>query len=95
MEGALRRRAEHSGTGASAQVADAWLDLGRYLAWGEPGDREERAAAAALETSIARRPSVAALLDHMQKPLTEAAPVANQEPEQAVPDETTEPEPAE
>jgi tetratricopeptide (TPR) repeat protein len=60
LEGDLRRRAERAGRGSAA--ADAWLDLGRYLAWAEPGDRDAREAAAALETSIARRPSVEALM---------------------------------
>jgi cellulose synthase operon protein C len=58
LEAALRRRAMRGGP----EAAEAWLDLGRYLAWVEPGDRDARAAAAALEASIARRPSVAALM---------------------------------
>jgi tetratricopeptide (TPR) repeat protein/transglutaminase-like putative cysteine protease len=59
LEAAMRRRAQAAPAGATG--ADAWLDLGRYLAWAEPGDREAREAAAALETARARRPSVEVL----------------------------------
>jgi transglutaminase-like putative cysteine protease/Flp pilus assembly protein TadD len=67
LEAELRRRAtaaaaarpnDESGGAAAAQ---AWLDLGRYLAWAGPGDRDARDAQAALEAARARRPSVEAL----------------------------------
>jgi transglutaminase-like putative cysteine protease/tetratricopeptide (TPR) repeat protein len=59
LEAALRKRAAAAPAGAAG--AEAWLDLGRYLAWAEPGDHEAREAAAALETARARQPSVAVL----------------------------------
>jgi transglutaminase-like putative cysteine protease/Flp pilus assembly protein TadD len=59
LEGALRKRA--NGAPAGAAGADAWLDLGRYLAWAEPGDRDGREAGKALETARDRRPSVETL----------------------------------
>jgi len=59
LEAALRRRAEAAPAGAAG--AGAWLDLGRYLAWAGPGDRDSREAAAALETARARQPSVEGL----------------------------------
>jgi hypothetical protein len=59
LQATLRRRAEKSRDAEAA--AGAWLDLGRYLAWAEPGDREAREAAAALEEARARRPSPTAL----------------------------------
>jgi tetratricopeptide (TPR) repeat protein/transglutaminase-like putative cysteine protease len=59
----LRRRA--SAAPARPGGAEAWLDLGAALAWIEPGDRDAREAAAALETGLkwasARRPSLEAL----------------------------------
>jgi tetratricopeptide (TPR) repeat protein len=55
LEADLRRRA------ASEAGADAWLDLGRYLAWAEPGDRDARQAQTALETARARRPTIETL----------------------------------
>jgi transglutaminase-like putative cysteine protease/Flp pilus assembly protein TadD len=55
LEADLRRRA------AADAGADAWLDLGRYLAWAEPGDRDARGAETALETARARRPTIATL----------------------------------
>ena len=54
LEATLRRR-------AGAPGADGWFDLGRYLASAEPGDRDSREAATALETARARRPTVATL----------------------------------
>jgi tetratricopeptide (TPR) repeat protein len=60
LEADLRRRADATTAGAAS--AEAWLDLGRYLAWAEPGDRDSREAAKALETARARAPSVEALL---------------------------------
>ena len=60
LEQALRRRAEHAAPGAGG--ADAWLDLGRFLASNQPGDREAREEAAALEAAVARRPTTRALL---------------------------------
>jgi transglutaminase-like putative cysteine protease/tetratricopeptide (TPR) repeat protein len=59
LEAALRKRAAAAGPGAAG--AQAWLDLGRYLAWAEPGDHDAREAAAALETARERQPSVAVL----------------------------------
>jgi tetratricopeptide (TPR) repeat protein len=59
LEAALRKRAASAPPGAAG--AEAWLDLGRYLAWAEPGDHDAREAAAALETARARQPSVAVL----------------------------------
>ncbi|HVU49962.1 MAG TPA: hypothetical protein VHL80_04705, partial [Polyangia bacterium] len=56
LEADLRRRAAAAPAGEAG--ADAWLDLGRYLAWAEPGDREAREAQAALETARARRPTI-------------------------------------
>ena len=56
----LRRRAEGAPSGVAG--ADAWLDLGRFLAWLQPGDREAREDAAALEAAVARRPTARALL---------------------------------
>jgi tetratricopeptide (TPR) repeat protein len=56
LEAALRARASRQPS------AEAFTDLGRYLAWAEPGDRERREASAALETSRERRASPAALL---------------------------------
>ncbi|HVZ74769.1 MAG TPA: hypothetical protein VHJ20_20440, partial [Polyangia bacterium] len=41
-------------------AAEAWLDLGRSRAFAGAGDRDAREAAAAVESSIAARPSVAA-----------------------------------
>ena len=60
LEGELRRRAEKAGGGVAG--AEAWLDLGRYLAWADPGDRDARQAAEALEASVARRASAEALM---------------------------------
>jgi transglutaminase-like putative cysteine protease/Flp pilus assembly protein TadD len=54
LEAALRRRALAAPPGPAG--AEAWLDLGRYLAWAEPGDRDAREAATALETARARKP---------------------------------------
>ncbi len=54
IEAALRRRAGAAG-------AQAWFDLGRYLASADPGDRDSREAATALETARARQPTVATL----------------------------------
>jgi Flp pilus assembly protein TadD/transglutaminase-like putative cysteine protease len=59
LEGALRRRATAAPTGEAG--AEAWLDLGRYLAWAEPGDRDAREAQVALEEARARRPSLETL----------------------------------
>jgi cellulose synthase operon protein C len=53
------RRATSAPAGAAG--AEAWLDLGRYLAWAGPGDRDSREAAGALEAARARQPSVAGL----------------------------------
>jgi len=47
LEAALRTRTHAAATGAAR--AEAWLDLGRYLAWAEPGDRDRREATTALE----------------------------------------------
>jgi cellulose synthase operon protein C len=59
----LRRRANGAPSGPAA--AEAWLDLGAALAWIEPGDRDTREAASALEMGLslpsARRPSLEAL----------------------------------
>jgi transglutaminase-like putative cysteine protease len=60
VDEALRRRAERAADGTAG--AEAWLDLGRFLAWNQPGDREAREDAAALEAAVARRPTVRALL---------------------------------
>lgn len=60
LEAALRARARSAGSGAAA--AAAWLDLGRYLMWIAPADREAREELAALEQSNRRRPSLEALL---------------------------------
>jgi transglutaminase-like putative cysteine protease/tetratricopeptide (TPR) repeat protein len=60
LAGALRRRASEARAGAAG--AEAWMDLGRYLSWAEPGDREQREANATLETARARRPTPAVLL---------------------------------
>ena len=60
LDETLRRRAERASAGAAG--ADAWLDLGRFLAWNQPGDREARQDAAALEAAVARRPTALALL---------------------------------
>jgi cellulose synthase operon protein C len=59
LEAALRKRAATAPAGAAG--AAAWLDLGRYLAWASPGDRDSREAATALETARARQPSLAIL----------------------------------
>jgi tetratricopeptide (TPR) repeat protein len=59
LEATLRRRAHAAPAGVAG--AGAWLDLGRYLAWAGPGDRDGREAAAALETARARRPSIETL----------------------------------
>jgi transglutaminase-like putative cysteine protease/tetratricopeptide (TPR) repeat protein len=59
LEAALRKRAIAAAAGAAG--ADAWLDLGRYLAWAEPGDRDGHEAQAVLETARARRPSLETL----------------------------------
>jgi transglutaminase-like putative cysteine protease/tetratricopeptide (TPR) repeat protein len=61
---ALRTRAQRLAKDrtASAASATAWLDLGRFLAWNQPGDREAREDAAALEASVARRATTTALL---------------------------------
>ncbi len=59
---ALRRRAPRATPSAAPGArrgAEAWLDLGRFLAWNQPGDREAREEAAALEASVARRPTSA------------------------------------
>ncbi len=58
LEGDLRRHAEAAPAGAGG--AEAWLDLGRTLAWNGSGDRDAREAATAVETAIARQPSIAA-----------------------------------
>jgi Flp pilus assembly protein TadD len=59
LEAALRRRAAAAPAGDAG--AEAWLDLGRYLAWAGPGDRDAREAQAALEAARARRASVETL----------------------------------
>ncbi|HVR02919.1 MAG TPA: hypothetical protein VMT47_12355, partial [Polyangia bacterium] len=59
LEATLRRRAR--GAPAGAAGAEAWLDLGRYLAWAEPGDRDGHEATTALEAAVARRPSIEVL----------------------------------
>src|SRR5579862_6345162 len=59
LEAALRRRASAAPAGAAG--AEAWFDLGRYLASSEPGDRDRREAATALEAARARLPTVATL----------------------------------
>jgi transglutaminase-like putative cysteine protease len=56
LEASLRKRATAAPAGAAG--ADARVDLGRYLAWAEPGDREQHEAQAVLEDARARRPSV-------------------------------------
>ncbi|MDB4982594.1 MAG: Tetratricopeptide 2 repeat protein, partial [Myxococcales bacterium] len=58
LEGDLRRRAEAAPAGAGG--AEAWLDLGRALAWNGSGDRDAREAATAVETALGRQPSIAA-----------------------------------
>jgi tetratricopeptide (TPR) repeat protein/transglutaminase-like putative cysteine protease len=58
LEQALSARARRAG---GSDAAAAWLDLGRYLASEQPGDREAREDAAALERSIAARPTRQAL----------------------------------
>ncbi len=60
LDETLRRRAERAAAGAAG--AEAWLDLGRFLAWNQPGDREAREDAAALEAAVARRATARALL---------------------------------
>jgi tetratricopeptide (TPR) repeat protein len=62
LEAVLRARAiaEKAGSGGAG---DPWLDLGRYLAWLQPADREAREEVAAFERSLARQPSVRALLE--------------------------------
>ncbi len=60
LDEALRRRAERAPDGAAG--ADAWLDLGRFLAWFPRGVREARDEAGALVAAVARRPTASALL---------------------------------
>jgi len=59
LEADLRRRASAAPSGDAG--AGAWLDLGRYLAWAEPGDRDAREAQTALEAARARRPTIETL----------------------------------
>src|SRR5581483_9181229 len=60
LDQVLRRRAERAADGAAG--AEAWLDLGRFLAWNQPGDRDAREDVAALEAAVERRPTARALL---------------------------------
>jgi transglutaminase-like putative cysteine protease len=55
----LERRAAAAAPDAAPE---AWLELGRVLAWLAPRDRDERAAAGALDRSLALAPSLAALV---------------------------------
>ena len=59
LEATLRGRARAAPAGGAG--AEAWLDLGRYLAWAEPGDRDGREATTALETARDRRPTIEVL----------------------------------
>ncbi|HVR62798.1 MAG TPA: DUF3857 and transglutaminase domain-containing protein [Polyangia bacterium] len=52
LEALLRARAAAAPAGAAGMAA--WLDLGRFLAWNTPADRDARADAAALEQAVRR-----------------------------------------
>ncbi|MEA2697285.1 MAG: hypothetical protein QOI66_1556, partial [Myxococcales bacterium] len=60
LEALLRARVAKAPSGPAG--AQALLDLGQFLIWNAPTDRDARDDATALEQSIARRPSVEALL---------------------------------
>ena len=60
LDSILRQRVR---TARSQQAAAlAGVDLGRYLLMVDPGDRDEKLAAAAFEASVARHPSVESLM---------------------------------
>jgi transglutaminase-like putative cysteine protease/Flp pilus assembly protein TadD len=101
LEAALRRRAPSAPAGTrqseasgapgheGPEGAEAWLDLGRYLAWAEPGDRDAREAQAALEVARGRYATIETLRllaevarddDERRRVLEDALALAQKEP---------------